>query len=390
MRKFLLLYLALVFALSMGGCSTKGVETDYAAAIMVDGVIYNLTVTKMPAEIDESAIIGYTEYYTDTYPTKNNETNFNRELNMPIAKVENGIAVLYENEWRYCIPEYCTLSTTQNGMNDDIILKEPPTLIVSCGESSIEALRGTTSWLYQNEDGSETAIESDSMHPLQAKEYMTPLILLPSTYSHIDPLVAYLYFEVAPDEVSVRCWSEECWEQTGAESEAVDISDYDSGTDEPMFIVSLRDGNYIYEIIAQWNSSEKYGGTAYYSFYTNKQELSQHNISNATTNQSLASFSYEEDVAAYQDGDPGVNSNEFVNVDIYPIDNQDAAVERAKNECTIEYNATNAYYDDHADMWRIVFYTVAYSEDDTWAILGNCQSVYMNSVGITQLIVYGE
>ena len=111
---------------------------------------------------------------------------------------------------------------------------------------------------------------------------------------------------------------------------------------------------------------------------------------NEPAGQSLASFSYEEDVATYQEGDPGVNPNEFVNVDIYPIDNQDAAVERAKNEGTIEYNATNAYYDDHADMWKIVFLTVAHSEDDSWATTGNCQSVYMNSDGITQLIVYGE
>ena len=51
---------------------------------------------------------------------------------------------------------------------------------------------------------------------------------------------------------------------------------------------------------------------------------------------------------------------------------------------------SNLYYDDHADMWKIVFLTVAHSEDDTWATTGNCQSVYMNSDGITQLIVYGE
>lgn len=119
-------------------------------------------------------------------------------------------------------------------------------------------------------------------------------------------------------------------------------------------------------------------------------EPNNHLSTNEPAGQSLASFSYEEDAATYKDGDPGVNPNEFVNVDIYPIENQDAAVERAKNECTIEYNATSEYYDDNADMWRIDFLTVAHSEDDTWATPGNCQSVYMNSDGITQLIVYGE
>ena len=49
-----------------------------------------------------SAIIGYTSSYTDTFPEKDGETNFNREIGMPYAKVEEGIAVLYENEWHLC------------------------------------------------------------------------------------------------------------------------------------------------------------------------------------------------------------------------------------------------------------------------------------------------
>lgn len=53
----------------------------------------------MPAEVDESAIIGYTELYTGTFPENNGETNFNPELGMPYAQVEGGIAVLYKNEW---------------------------------------------------------------------------------------------------------------------------------------------------------------------------------------------------------------------------------------------------------------------------------------------------
>lgn len=114
------------------------------------------------------------------------------------------------------------------------------------------------------------------------------------------------------------------------------------------------------------------------------------NQQNELAGQSLASFSYEEDAAIYKDGDPGVNPNEFVNVDVYPIEDQNAAVERAKNECTIEYNATSEYYDNDADIWRIDFFTLLQNENDTWATLGNCQSVYLNSDGITQLIVYGE
>jgi len=78
---------------------------DYPAAIMVENEIYLLEGTPMPAEIDGSAIIGNTESYTDTFPEKNGETNFNRELGQPYARVENGIVVLYENDWYLCTPK---------------------------------------------------------------------------------------------------------------------------------------------------------------------------------------------------------------------------------------------------------------------------------------------
>lgn len=72
---------------------------------MVDDVIYLLNEEPMAEAVDESFVIGYTKSYTDTFPEKNEETNFNRELDMPYAKVEDGIAVLYEEEWHLCTPQ---------------------------------------------------------------------------------------------------------------------------------------------------------------------------------------------------------------------------------------------------------------------------------------------
>lgn len=79
--------------------------TDYPAAIMVNDAIYLYSFEPIFGEVDESAIIGYTTSYTDTFPEKNGETNFNRELDMAYAEVEDGIAVLYENEWHLCTPK---------------------------------------------------------------------------------------------------------------------------------------------------------------------------------------------------------------------------------------------------------------------------------------------
>ena len=109
--KFIYLWFRCVF-IAVRGLSrvalSEGVQlavnADYPATIMVDDVVYYLD-SEIVAEVDESAILGYTNSYTNDMPKKNGETNFNRELNMPYAKVENGIAVLYHNEWVLCLPK---------------------------------------------------------------------------------------------------------------------------------------------------------------------------------------------------------------------------------------------------------------------------------------------
>lgn len=170
-------------------------------------------------------------------------------------------------------------TSTDKSFSNDTVLQSPPDLIVNCGKESIEALRGTTSWQYDNGNGTFTGINSDSMHPLQAKEFMTPLNIIPTPYSHIDPLMAYLQWDVTPDKVSVRCWSEDCWGQYGDyddTSEEIEVQKLDieiaHGSNETQrtadYTIRLKDENYIYEVVAEWNSSDKYFGTAYYSFYT--------------------------------------------------------------------------------------------------------------------------
>ena len=49
--------------------------------------------------------------------------------------------------------------------------------------------------------------------------------------------------------------------------QAIEVDFVDGGV-ATAHVMKLLDGNYIYEVIAKWNSSEEYGGTAYYSFYT--------------------------------------------------------------------------------------------------------------------------
>ena len=68
---------------------------------------------------------------------------------------------------------------------------KPPALTVQWGRASVEALLGAYSWQYANGDGTWSSVEADSLHPLQAKAYMTPLYL--SSESKMFPMTMAVY-----------------------------------------------------------------------------------------------------------------------------------------------------------------------------------------------------
>ncbi len=145
-------------------------------------------------------------------------------------------------------------------------VKEPPALQVACGSSGVAAWRGSYSWHYQTWAGNSTGVDSDSKHPLQAKKSMEPLVLPDDGDAKV-----LLRFDLTPDEVTVRCWSEEYWEQPDAEGESVAVTVRNllqaNGADETSYMFQPKAG-YIYEVCAQWNSAKKYSGAARYAFYT--------------------------------------------------------------------------------------------------------------------------
>ena len=105
MKKYISILVSILCVLSFVGCG-EGKETMYLQGILVDGVFYEKSYQPMPAEVDESAIIGYVESYTDTIPKKDGESNISKDIiGAPYAKVEGGIAILYENEWYLCKAE---------------------------------------------------------------------------------------------------------------------------------------------------------------------------------------------------------------------------------------------------------------------------------------------
>lgn len=132
---------------------------------------------------------------------------------------------------------------------------EPPALTVRCGENSVKALRGTYSWSYV-QNGQGVGVEADSVHPLEAKDNMSPLAVAREDSS----VVAQLEFEVAPDSVSVCAWDTSLWNRTDVEAQAVDVA-----VDEELVLLPY---DAVYSVTATWDKEKDCGGTAHYSFYT--------------------------------------------------------------------------------------------------------------------------
>ena len=93
-------------------------------------------------------------------------------------------------------------------------------------------------------------------------------------------------------------------------------------------------------------------------------------------------FSFKEVMIRYAGEETGIKRCDFHNTVECRIATEEQALERARSECTIGYTDTRVYRDFTDQMWLVLFFTAS--------ALGGCQEVYMDSSGITRLIVYGE
>ena len=295
MKRMSAMLLVMLFLLLVG-CSAVGTETDYPAAIMAEGTVYLKSVSAMPAEIDESAIIGYTTSYTDTYPEKDGETNFNRELNMPYARVEGGIAVLYENEWYLCTPK----------------------------DEDAGAGGGTISFYAEpTREGTDPVdFHCSTISKKQAAE-LRKIINDVDTWVNdalVDRLAYYFdgHIEFAGDkklyyfsyEYNVIYFSQQ-FAEIPAEDMQV-IKDIAIARGMPVDLHLEQPG----------------------------------------------SFSYAEVTATFKTGDPGVKSEGFVNAESVPMSSRIWDVKtQALNECTIEYDAVTVNYDETAKVWEVTYST---------------------------------
>lgn len=150
------------------------------------------------------------------------------------------------------------------GLDSDDIVTAPPELTVSTvatditsGQiNSVKAFRGSYTWSYDKGDGEMVSTIADSMAMLDCVDSMTPLHM-PITavsWTHYS-CGAALNFDVFPDRITVYCWD------LGSDAPARKNAELDD-----LYIVLQP--NYLYEVVATWDSSDMYNGVVHYGFRT--------------------------------------------------------------------------------------------------------------------------
>lgn len=146
-------------------------------------------------------------------------------------------------------------------------LTEPPELTVICEDANIKALLGTYSWTYEISDAigksRSQGVCADGAHALNSKKYMESPLAFTTPDDSLEGLPSVtLQFGIAPDSITVNCWPTYYFGDTSATSENIPVTSSS---------FKLKDRDYVYEVIATWDSNKHgFGGTAYYSFYTVK------------------------------------------------------------------------------------------------------------------------
>lgn len=109
MKRYALCLLCLLPVALLFGCAQDN-AADYPAAIMAEDTIYYKADEPMPAEVDEGAILGYTDSYTDVSPRRTGRPILTGIWVCPTPRCRaawrcymktNGIYVLRKNEALY-------------------------------------------------------------------------------------------------------------------------------------------------------------------------------------------------------------------------------------------------------------------------------------------------
>ncbi len=134
--------------------------------------------------------------------------------------------------------------------------KSIPQLHVSCNGTTVKAVTGTLTWTSEAENGTMQTINADSSHPTSLMKHLLTEALKVNTSAE-ETKIAQLHFDNQPNTVIVKGWYV---------YEDGKTKEFDVQTDSLNVLLNDTKETAVYEVVATWNSSEKYYGTVRYSF----------------------------------------------------------------------------------------------------------------------------
>lgn len=204
------------------------------------------------------------------------------DVPLPEIKVGNRIAVDFDGSVQETYPVqintvYAIYPVTQPMPGTIRALTEAPAMVVVSNEQSVVAMPGASTWVYMKENGEIVTVCSDPVHPESAKKIMPCIDLLPTYLSSLDPLSAYLVFQaketgatvpVPPDELHILCYEEETWGKAEAQVKEIELNEVEGN-----LFFRLKEGNYVYEVRAEWKNDKNHSGSVVYTFRTAKSDM---------------------------------------------------------------------------------------------------------------------
>lgn len=253
-------------------------ESTMIPMVKVDGVVYLDTGIRSSEETSRCDGSITSRVSNDKRPTEDDQSNFGLDYSYRYGEAEGTIEVCVEDSWLVFATEEKRQELQLGGDSDTSdygydttgntapAFREAPRLTVASDNNTIKALTGTLSWTYTDKDGTAVSVAGDSAHPLMCREIMPCLTIPEPDRSGVCSLDVCLRFGKAPNEfppsnLTARCWPADSWGDTDARGEAVTVT----REDKNIFLV-LKDGDYIYEVIAEWDSSKSAEGSVRYSF----------------------------------------------------------------------------------------------------------------------------
>ena len=165
----------------------------------------------------------------------------------------------------------------------DLTVSQPPVLVVVNNDRSMVIEKETYSWTYMQESG--TLVNATGNPQMQLNE-LPVLELIPSYTSFSDPLSALISFNatdisqlytVTPSNVTARCWAKDQWYATDPKSEDLSVH-----TENGNWYFTLKDGEYIYEVVGTWNTPT-YSGSVTYRFRTTSPYMTRYPVIDASS-----------------------------------------------------------------------------------------------------------